>query len=242
MDNSLQAHQPEADPAAAAFARLTEEVGVVRRLVAANDNSATLGEIVQRLGQMVDAINVLARRPAMKLTPDQMADQIAVAGEEARAEESAAIKQARERMEKATMELEGLIGKAATIREQRRRLAWMGGGGFIAGVILWSFLPGAIARAAPAGWHWPEHFARQVLGESSLWQAGSRMMRADHSDAGLAMTQAVAILRENRNAIRACGRRAPRNHAVISCGVNVPSMRAALPASGGSNIGFDDLR
>jgi glutathione S-transferase len=175
MDNRLQPIPPDADPATAAFARLTEEVGVVRRLVAANDNSATLGEIVQRLDRMVDAINTLARRPAMKLTPDQMADQIAAAGEKARAEDSAAIKQARERMEKGARELESLIGKTATIREQRRGLAWMGGGGFIAGILLWSFLPGTVAREAPASWHWPERMAARTVG-ADRWVVGQRMM------------------------------------------------------------------
>lgn len=61
MEKGLSPYeQPEPDPAAAAFARLEGEVGVVRRLVAANDQSITLGEIVSRLDKMVEATRILA--------------------------------------------------------------------------------------------------------------------------------------------------------------------------------------
>lgn len=175
MDNALQPHQPEADPAAAVFARLAEEVGVVRRLVAANDNTATLGEIVQRLDKLVDATRVLSRRPAMTLTPDAMAEQVAAAGVKARAEDHAAMAQAKDRIEKAARLIESQTGKIATIREQRRRLAWTGSGGLLTGALLWSFLPGTIARGAPTSWYWPERMAAHVL-RLDRWGAGERLL------------------------------------------------------------------
>ena len=216
MENELQPHLPAADPAAAAFARLTEEVGVVRRLVAANDNTVTLGEIVQRLDRMVDAINVLARRPAMKLTPDQMAEKITHAAQEARAEDHAALAQAKERMEKAVRLIDGQTGKIATIRQQQRRLAWMGGSGLLAGVLLWSFLPGAIARSAPASWYWPEHMARHMVGEPTLWQAGAHMMRSDRPDAWTAIVNAVRLRQQDRETIDVCQARAVRSREIAS--------------------------
>lgn len=175
MDNALQPSQPETDPAVAVFAQLVEEVGVVRRLVAANDNTATLGEIVQRLDKLVDATRALARRPAMTLTPDAMAEQVAAAGMKARAEDHAAIAQAKDRIEKAARLIENQTGKIATIREQRRRLAWTGSGGLLAGALLWSFLPGTIARGAPTSWHWPERMAAHVL-RLDRWAAGERLL------------------------------------------------------------------
>lgn len=224
MDNSLQLHQPDADPAAAAFARLTEEVGVVRRLVAANDNSATLGEIVQRLDRMVDAINTLARRPAMKLTPDSMAEQIVAAALKARAEDHAALAQAKERMEKAVRLIEAQTGKVATIRQQRRRFAWTGGGGLLAGVLLWSFLPGTLARATPASWHWPERMARHVIGEANLSQAGVRMMRADDPDTWRGIIEATRLWRANERMIDACKRLATAKHGPVSCNISIRPM------------------
>ena len=34
------------------------------------------------------------------------------------------------------------------------------GGGVLAGILLWSFLPGTIARTVPESWHWPEYAVR----------------------------------------------------------------------------------
>lgn len=81
MDN-LSALAPEADPAAWAFTRLAEKVdlleaaiaGLAAKREAAPDYSETLGEIASRLDGMRDAINTLARRAAMQLTPDAMVE------------------------------------------------------------------------------------------------------------------------------------------------------------------------
>lgn len=234
MDNALQASQPEADPAAVAFAQLVEEVGVVRRLVAANDSSVTLGEIVQRLDTLVEATRILSRRPAMALTPNMMAEKVAEAAQGARMEDHAAIVQAKDRIEKAARLIEGQTGKVATIRQQRRRLAWVGGGGLLAGMLLWSFLPGTIARAAPASWHWPERMARHIVGEPTLWEAGNRMMQADSPEAWVSIANAANILRQNRDTIDACLARATSESEAVRCTIIVGSQtrapdRTALP-------------
>jgi hypothetical protein len=229
MDNTSQSSQPEADPAAAAFAQLVEEVGVVRRLVAANDSTVTLGEIVQRLDTLTEATRVLSRRPAMALTPNMMAEKIAEAAQEARAEDHAVIGRAKDRIEKAARLIEGQTGKIATIRDQRRRITWVGGGGLLAGILLWSFLPGAIARAAPASWHWPERMARHIVGEPTLWQAGIRSMSADSPAAWQSIVQAMQLRRDNREAIDGCRDRATKARHAVSCAlmiqnqVNIPA-------------------
>src|SRR3546814_14857710 len=95
------------------------------------------------------AIHDFARSPAMTLTPDDMAAQIAAAGTKARASDSAIIEKARVRFDHAAYWMERLAGTAATIRDQRRRLLWAAGGGLLAGMLLWSFLPGVLLRASP---------------------------------------------------------------------------------------------
>lgn len=229
MDSNLPTLAPETDPAAQAFGRLAEKVnlleaaiaGLAAKREAAPDYSETLGEIAALLQKMRDAINTLARRPAMQLTPDAMAEQITAAGKKARAEDGAAIQQARERIEGAAHHMERLAGTIATAREQRRRLVWAAGGGLLAGMLLWSFLPGAILRALPQGWHMPENMARHIAGEPTLWEAGTRLMRADSPEAWTALNQAAQMLRDNRATIERCWNAAPRAAKPLRCTIEI---------------------
>ena len=197
---------PEADPAARAFGRLAEKVelletaiaGLVARRDAAPDYNQTLGEQAARLDKMRDAINILARRPAMQITPGAMAAEIEAVGTKARAADGATIAQARERIDGAARQMERLAGTIATVREQRRRLMWAAGGGLFAGMLLWSFVPGVILRAMPQSWHMPEAMAAHIVGEPTLWEAGVRLMRADSASAWMALNSAAEVLRENR--------------------------------------------
>jgi hypothetical protein len=229
MDTSLPTLAPEADPAAHAFARLAEKVdllevaiaGLAAKREAAPDYSETLGEIATRLNAMRDAIRTLAGRPAMQIKPDDMAQQIAAAGETARAEDSATIKQARDRIDKAASHIERLAGTVASIREQRRRLLLAAVGSALVGMLLMTFLPGAILRALPQGWHMPEAMAAHIIGEPTLWEAGTRLMRADSPRAWNALIQTAGLLHDNRQAIEKCTTRASRTRKPARCVVDV---------------------
>lgn len=231
MEN-LPVLAPESDPAAQAFARLAEKVdlleaaitGLAARREATPDYSETLGEIAARLDKIRDAINILARRPAMQITPDAMAEEIEAAGAKARAEDSATIKQARERIDKTASRMELLAGTLATVREQRRRLVWAAGGGLLAGMLLWSFLPGVILRTLPPGWHMPENMARHIIGEPTLWEAGTRLMRADSPRTWNALTNAADMLRDNRNAVEKCRESAARARKPVRCSIEIRSL------------------
>jgi len=233
MDINLPTLAPEADPAAQAFARLAEKVdlleaaiaGLAAKREAAPDYSETLGEIAALLDKMRDAINTLARRPAMQLTPDAMAEQIAAAGKKARAEDGAVIQQARERIDGAAHHMERLAGTVATAREQRRQLLWAAGGGLLAGMLLWSILPGVILRTMPQSWHMPENMARHIIGEPTLWEAGTRLMQADSPQAWNALTEAVELARENSDAIAVCHKAAAEADRPMRCTIGVKAPR-----------------
>lgn len=228
MDN-LPIPSPEADPAVRAFTRLGEKVdlleaavtGFAARRDAIPDYSETLGTIEAQLGRMREAINLLARRPAMELTPDEMARQISAAGAKARAEDGIAIAQARERIDGAVRDMERLEGVVATAREQRRRLAWAAGGGVLAGMLLWSFLPGVILRALPQGWHMPEAMAAHIIGEPTLWEAGSRLMRADSAQSWQALIEAADLVRQNRDAIEKCKKTEGQGQKPVHCTISI---------------------
>ncbi|MBB5707672.1 DUF6118 family protein [Sphingopyxis panaciterrulae] len=219
----------ETDPAARAFAELGEKVGLleaaVRGLVAkrdaAPDYSDTLTEIAALLEKMRVAINDFARSSAMQLTPDDMAAQIAAAGTKARAQDSAIIEKARGRFDNAAYRMEQLTGTAATIRDQRRRLLWAAGGSLFAGMLLWSFLPGVLLRALPQSWHMPENMARHIIGEPSLWGAGSRLMQAGSPEDWRAIVDAAQMRVDNRKAIDSCEQKAHKTRRSVRCTIRV---------------------
>ncbi|MBM3564076.1 MAG: hypothetical protein FJX15_11780 [Alphaproteobacteria bacterium] len=76
-----------------------------------------------------------------------MAARIAAAGGSARVEDRSAIVRARETLNTATEKLERLALDVASTDEQRLRFLFAVVAGVLAGVLLWSFLLDAIARA-----------------------------------------------------------------------------------------------
>jgi len=59
---------------------------------------------------------------------------------------------------------------------KRNRIAF-----FVAGIVLWSILPGAVARSLPISWAIAERIAPRMLG-LNLWDAGRDMMAKANPD------------------------------------------------------------
>jgi hypothetical protein len=235
MDTSFPAVTPQdqppaANPAEAAFAELSAKVdfletllrGLVAKREAMPDYSETLGEIAALLEKMRTAIKTLAARPAMTLSPDAMAAQIAAAGAKARAEDRATIQQAGDRIDKAAARMEHLAGTVATVREQRRHLLWVAIGGLLAGILLWSFLPGMIARAMPESWHWPERMAARTL-DLDRWTAGERLLSTSEPERWRTVLFSNALVQENRDAIGKCRETAAKAKKPVRCSVEIRS-------------------
>ncbi|MBK8376074.1 MAG: hypothetical protein IPL18_15005 [Sphingomonadales bacterium] len=79
--------------------------------------------------------------------------------------------------------MRSVTAQARNAAEQRQQLYQVAGGALLAGILLWSFLPGTVARAMPESWHWPERMAARMVGASSRWDAGARMMQSDSPEA-----------------------------------------------------------
>ena len=224
---------PEAasDPAAEAFARLEGELALMRRAVqhlAAEradivipDYGTTLTDMAKRLGAISRGINTIADHPAMQLTPDSLGARIEAVAESARRSDHDRIKQARADMDHATRDLRSLTAQARTAGEQRQQLFQVAGGCVLAGIFLWSFLPGTIARAMPDSWNWPERIATRMVGASSIWDAGARLMQAGDPQAWNALLHAADIQRDNREAIEACRKSAATSRQPVRCTVRI---------------------
>ncbi|QLC25047.1 hypothetical protein HFP57_08415 [Parasphingopyxis algicola] len=150
------------DAAVEAFAALRVEVALLRRAVeglaaeraeeAAPDYSVTLGEIVRQVERQARAIQALAERPALGLTPETITRQITAAGAEARREDVAALREAQMAMERTAAALSRAMKSGRTANEQRRWVIRSAVGGMVAGALLWAFVPGMILRALPESW------------------------------------------------------------------------------------------
>jgi hypothetical protein len=225
---------PETDPAATAFAHLAEKVDVLEAAIAslaakseaAPDYTETLGIIAHNLNAYGAMVKALRQSPALQITPQEIAARIAAAGEQARAEDRTTIARARETLDRAADNLKKLAVDVATAEEQRLYLFFAAVAGAIAGVLFWSLLFDAIARALPQNWRIPEIMATRTLGASSPWEAGSHLMRIDNPRAWAALNEASDLLRDNREAIVKCRVAAAQTGKPIRCAVEVkPSAR-----------------
>lgn len=224
---------PEAagDPAAEAFARLEGELALMRRAVqhlAAEradivipDYGTTLTDMAKRMGAIGESLKTMAGHPAMQMTPDSIGQRIAAAAESARRSDQDRISQARDDLHHAAQAMRNVTAHARTAAEQRQQLYQVAGGAVLAGILLWSFLPGTIARAVPDSWHWPERMATRMVGEDTRWDAGARLMQSDSPEAWNALAQAADIQRDNRDAIDACRKTAATSQQLVRCIVRI---------------------
>ena len=227
--------EPEADPAAEAFARLEGELALMRRAVqhlAAEradivipDYGKTLGAMAKQIDAISGRLGDIADHPAMQMTPEGVGERIEVAAVAARRIDQERIEQAQKDSRQATQELRAALAQVHAADEQRRRL-WQGiGGGALAGILLWSFLPGTIARAVPEDWHWPERMAARMVGQPTPWDAGIQMMQAGNPAAWDKIVHASRIEQENRQVISGCAKSANRSGQSVRCSVRVSPMR-----------------
>ena len=219
------------DPAAEAFARLEGELALMRRAVqhlAAEradivipDYGTTLTDMAKRMGAISESLKGMAGHPAMQMTPDSIGQRIAAAAEGARRSDQDRISQARSDLNHAAQEMRSVSAHARTAAEQRQQLYQVAGGALLAGILLWSFLPGTIARVMPESWHWPERMAARLMGASSGWDAGAQLMQSDSPEAWSALAQAADIQRDNRDTIDACRKTAATSQQPVRCTVKI---------------------
>ena len=187
----------------------TETLGVLQQGV------NTAGENIARIGQFLKAA------PALAMTPEQMAQRIAAAGNAARREDQAALAKAGEDKAGVMAELRAIAGSAWTRADQKNRQLWFGLGGVAIGILAWAIVPGLVAReVAPANWQWPERMAARTL-DLPRWEAGQRMMRTAAPDAFANIAAGDRIVTANREAIERCSRVAVKTGQAARCTIRI---------------------
>lgn len=194
--------------------RAVERLATEKAEIAIPDYTATLGEIAQTLAAVAD-------NPAIQLTPEDLAARMDAAATKARQKDRDELQQSHSRFDQASRDLRSVVRSARTADELRRHLSWAMGGGLAAGIILWSFLPGTIARTVPASWHWPEAMAVRTLRKPTIWEEGAQLMRVGSPPTFEALREANEILRDNREAIDRCRQEAAGTEQPVRCTIHI---------------------
>lgn len=229
---------PRAETAAEAFARLDDRVagldGRIALMVRAVEHMAaerlnieipdynpTLEKTNAYLAAIHKRMKAIEDAPALDMTPEDMGIRIAAAAQKAREADRASVEEVQQSQASAVQALRQIIGHARARDVQRGHLLWGIGGGILAGCLLWSILPGAVVRTLPQSWHMPENMARHIIGEPTLWEAGTRLMRAGSPEAWQAIADAAEMRHENREAIDACEQSAAKMKRQVRCTIRV---------------------
>lgn len=230
-DPAVPSPETAGDPASEAFARLQGELALMRRAVehlaseradiVIPDYGKTLTGMAKSLNEMDERLEAMADHPALQITPESIGARVAAAAEFARRTDQERINIARADMQQVVHDLRSITASARSAADQQRKLYRMAGGGLLAGILLWSFLPGTIARAMPESWQWPERMAARMVGAPSAWDAGARIMEVGNPEAWGFLVRASRIELENRKLIMGCVKRAKANGQSVGCSVSV---------------------
>lgn len=216
--------EPDSDPATRAFNRLEGEMAMMRRAVehlATEKSEIDIPDYSKTLGEMANRLVSIERQPAMQMTPEDFEARMTAAAARARRDDEVLIVAAKRERGEAIRDLRAIIGTANSIYEQKRLRWWYVGGGLLAGCLLWSVLPGFVARILPTSWHLPERIAARTVREPTLWEAGTRIMHADSPAAWQAIAEAAEMRRDNREVIDACLQRATKVRQPVRCTIRV---------------------
>lgn len=181
---------PEID-AADAFERVRSELtllhSAIEGLTAARENtpdySATLGNMAQALRSLDARLQKIEHSRALSLSPGKLADEINTAAAEVRAQDQKMLAEARDALNCSLGWINGMIHRGQAVERRIEREWIIGAGGLLAGILLWSILPGALVRSLPESWHAPEWMAARMLGVDQA-EAGKRMIEAEETAEG----------------------------------------------------------
>lgn len=210
-----------ADPATAAFEMLREEVALVRRAVAGlaaerasidiPDYSETLAQILQANAMTAKRLKDLNEAPALQMSADSWAREIAKAGEAARHADHVALSQARATFQDTIENLQGLLRSARDAGRQDTWLIATGIAGIVAGTVLWAAIAGLLAPAEPARHGSPERQATAILGMSEE-KAGEHLIQSASPQLWQDLVLGDRIVVANRETLNRCLHKTRENH------------------------------
>jgi hypothetical protein len=186
----------------------------------ARDYGPDLEKIREGYEKLCGAINILAKRPAMALTPQDVAKQIETAGTQGRADDHRAWTGASHALAGTVQELKGMVVSAHFAETQQLWIAGAAALALLVGFASGTAVPTVIAQLAPESWHWPEERAAALL-RRTPWDAGARLMQVANPPQARALAEAERLSKDNAGVLTGCRDRAKRLNAPVKCSVSV---------------------
>jgi len=169
---------------------------------------------------MATGLKALGAMPALRLTARDWGHEIAAASEHARRSDQEALTGARDAFQQATHDMAASLSSARLAENQRRWLLWTGAASILAGMLLWAIGAGAVARAMPESWYWPERMAARIL-RLDREAAGARLIETTAPDRWRDLVLGYRILFDNRDAIVHCQEAAAHETKPTRCVIEI---------------------
>jgi Family of unknown function (DUF6118) len=218
----------QADSATRAFTDMRDKIAGLTRAVDSMagewkaleipDYGETLGKVATKFETLAEELEELSSKPALELTPEALAKQIAAAGAAARKAEQESLASATATFVKLGSEMAGFLASARTENQQNKWVLGFGGLCLAFGLVAATVLPGPIYRAMPESWHWPEKRAANVLNRD-IWDAGERLQAVADPNRWAARTAIEAATLDSKASIAACLKVVSRNKNPASCSI-----------------------
>ncbi|GGB64336.1 DUF6118 family protein [Blastomonas aquatica] len=185
------------------------------------DYSEDLALIHQSCEDLREAMNTLAQKPALVLTPEMIGRQIETATRQVRKDADRAFAAAHNNFQNAISALARITGSVRTVKRQNQWLAGAAGFTLVLGALGGSIVLPAIDWVVPEGWLWPEKRAMSALRRNGR-EAGERLLLVADPERWNAIQAATRLSEVNSVAIERCARRAAdRKLKTVGCSVEV---------------------
>jgi Family of unknown function (DUF6118) len=186
----------------------------------ARDYGPDLEKIRDGYDKVCGAINVLAKRPAMTLTPQDVAKQIESAGAQGRADDHRAWTGANHALSSTVQELKGMVAAAHSAETQQLWIAGVATLALVVGFAFGTVVPPVIAQLAPESWHWPEERAAAML-RRTPWDAGVRLMQVADPQQARALADAARFAKDNADVLTGCRKSVEQLNAPVKCSIEI---------------------
>jgi Family of unknown function (DUF6118) len=185
------------------------------------DYSEDLALIHQSCEDLRVAIDALAHKPALLLTPEMIGRQIEAGARLVRKDADLALATVQSNLQNAISALARITGSVRTVRRQNQWLAGAAGLAIVLGAMGGAIILPAIDWVVPEGWLWPEKRAMSALRRGG-WEAGERLLLVADPERWNAIQAAARLSEVNSEAIRRCARRAAdRKYKSVGCSIEV---------------------
>lgn len=173
------------------------------------DSSEDLAQIQQSYEGLRQAIDALAQKPALALTPEMIGRQIEAAGQGARRDANQAMVAAQGSLQSSIAALSRVTGSVRAAKSQNQMLAGAAGLALVLGWVGGCTILPALDWVVPEAWQWPEKRAESALRRRG-WEAGERLLLVNDPERWKAIQAAARMSDANSHAIAKCASRATK--------------------------------